>query len=126
MSIAGSQEKFSLILEKNKLRLAKSGESGHYLLKPIPLLGKNKHLMPANEHLTMQIAKQVFQIGTPQPLLRPLFYRTNGGARQRSELGSSRRRYLFHLAGEVRAGRGEEGCPAVPQRTQTSEPEGGL
>ena len=66
MSIYGVQEKFSLILEKNKLRLAKPGESGHYLLKPIPTLGKNKHLMPANEHLTMQIAKQVFQIDTAE------------------------------------------------------------
>ena len=66
MSISGVQEKFSLILEKNKLRLAKPGESGHYLLKPIPTLGKNKHLMPANEHLTMQIAKQVFQIDTAE------------------------------------------------------------
>jgi len=66
MSISGSQEKFSLVLEKNKLRLAKSGESGQYLLKPIPSLGKNKHAMPANEHLTMQIAKQVFQIETAE------------------------------------------------------------
>jgi len=66
MSISGVQEKFSLVLEKNKLRLAKPGESGHYLLKPIPALGKNRHLMPANEHLTMQIAKQVFQIDTAE------------------------------------------------------------
>lgn len=66
MSISGMQEKYSLLLEKNKLRLAKPGESGHYLLKPIPALGKNKHLMPANEHLTMQIARQVFQIETAE------------------------------------------------------------
>ncbi|MDT8888180.1 MULTISPECIES: HipA domain-containing protein [Aquirufa] len=66
MSISGVQEKFSLLLKKNKLRLAQPGESGHYLLKPIPTLGKNKHLMPANEHLTMQIAKQVFQIDTAE------------------------------------------------------------
>jgi serine/threonine-protein kinase HipA len=66
MSIAGVQEKFSLLREKNKLRLAKPGESGNYLIKPIPMLGKNRHLMPANEHLTMQIAKQVFQIETAE------------------------------------------------------------
>jgi len=66
MSISGVQEKFSLLLEKNKLRLAKLGESGQYLIKPIPTLGKNRHLMPANEHLTMQIAKQVFQIETAE------------------------------------------------------------
>lgn len=64
MSISGGQEKFSLVLEKNKLRLAKTGESGQYLIKPIPTLGRNKHWMPANEHLTMQIARQVYQIET--------------------------------------------------------------
>lgn len=66
LSIAGAQEKYSLVLEKNKLRLAQEGESGLYLLKPIPTLGRNKHLMPANEHLTMQIACQAFQIETAE------------------------------------------------------------
>ena len=66
MSIAGAQEKYSLVLEKNKLRLAQPGERGLYLLKPIPALGRNKHLMPANEHLTMQIARQAYQIETAE------------------------------------------------------------
>jgi serine/threonine-protein kinase HipA len=66
ISIAGAQEKYSLVLEKNKLRLAQAGESGQYLLKPIPSLGRNKHRMPANEHVTMQIARQVFQIETAE------------------------------------------------------------
>ncbi len=66
MSISGVQEKFSLVMEKNKLRLAQAGERGDYLLKPIPTMGKNRHWMPANEHLTMQIAKQVFQIDTAE------------------------------------------------------------
>lgn len=66
MSISGVQEKFSLLLEKNKLRLAKPSESGNYLIKPIPMLGKNRHLMPANEHLTMQIARQAYQIETAE------------------------------------------------------------
>jgi serine/threonine-protein kinase HipA len=66
ISIAGAQEKYSLVLEKNKLRLAQPGERGLYLLKPIPTLGRNKHLMPANEHLTMQIARQAFQIETAE------------------------------------------------------------
>ena len=94
MSIAGSQEKFSLILEKNKLRLAKSGESGHYLLKPIPLLGKNKHLMPANEHLTMQIAKQVFQIETAENGI--IFF-------QSGEMASLTKRFDWDEAGKKRA-----------------------
>ena len=66
MSISGVQEKFSLVMEKNKLRLTQAGERGDYLLKPIPTMGKNRHWMPANEHLTMQIAKQVFQIDTAE------------------------------------------------------------
>ncbi len=66
ISIAGAQEKYSLVLEKNKLRLAQAGESGQYLLKPIPTLGRNRHGMPANEHVTMQIARQVFQIETAE------------------------------------------------------------
>jgi len=62
ISISGVQEKFSVLLDKNKLRLINEGEQGEYILKPIPSLGKRPELMPANEHLTMQIAKQVFGI----------------------------------------------------------------
>ena len=36
MSISGVQEKFSVLLDKNKLRLIKTGEFGQYILKPIP------------------------------------------------------------------------------------------
>lgn len=66
MSISGVQEKFSVLLEKNKLRLIKEGEHGQYILKPIPRSGKNPNQMPANEHLTMQIARQVFGIDTAE------------------------------------------------------------
>lgn len=69
MSISGVQEKFSVLLEKNKLRLVKEGEQGQYILKPIPSVGKNPNEMPANEHLTMQIAKQVFGIETAENAL---------------------------------------------------------
>ena len=64
MSISGVQEKFSLIQLKNKIRLTKEGEQGTHILKPIPSLSKNADQMPANEHLTMQIAHQVFGIET--------------------------------------------------------------
>ncbi len=40
ISISGVQEKFSVLLEKNKLRLIKEGERGRYILKPIPSAGK--------------------------------------------------------------------------------------
>lgn len=64
LSISGVQEKFSLVLEKNKLRLTNEGERGTYILKPIPATGKKRDQMPANEHLTMQIARQVYGIET--------------------------------------------------------------
>lgn len=69
ISISGVQEKFSVILEKNKLRLSNEGERGNYILKPIPGVGKKPDQMPANEHLTMQIARQVYGIETAENAL---------------------------------------------------------
>lgn len=66
ISISGVQEKASLILEKNKLRLTEEGEQGTYILKPIPRDLKNVRMVPANEHLTMQIARQVYGIKTAE------------------------------------------------------------
>lgn len=64
ISISGVQEKESLILEKNSLRLTYPGEQGTYILKPIPRDVKKVDQVPANEHLTMQIARQVYGINT--------------------------------------------------------------
>jgi len=64
MSISGVQEKFSVLLDKNKLRLVNEGERGTYILKPVPGTGRKPDQMPANEHLTMQIARQVYGIET--------------------------------------------------------------
>lgn len=69
ISISGVQEKFSVLLEKNKLRLIDEGEQGQYIIKPIPNFGKHLDQMPANEHLTMQIARQVFHIETAENAL---------------------------------------------------------
>jgi len=69
MSISGVQEKFSILLDKNKLRLIQKSEQGQYILKPIPNVGKNVGQMPANEHVTMQIARQVFNIETAENAL---------------------------------------------------------
>ncbi|NOR45483.1 MAG: type II toxin-antitoxin system HipA family toxin [Candidatus Delongbacteria bacterium] len=66
ISISGVQTKISLILEKNILRLTKVGEHGTYILKPIPRDVKMVDQVPANEHLTMQIAKQVYKIPTAE------------------------------------------------------------
>lgn len=69
MSISGVQEKFSIILDKNKLRLIEEGERATYILKPVPAAGGRPDQMPANEHLTMQIARQVYGIETAENAL---------------------------------------------------------
>jgi len=66
ISISGVQEKLSFLLDKNLLRLTKEGEQGTYILKPIPRDLKKVDQVPANEHLTMQIAKQVYGLNTAE------------------------------------------------------------
>lgn len=78
MSISGVQEKFSVLLNKNKLRLISEGEQGEYILKPIPTAGKRPECMPANEHLTMQIAKQAYGIETAENAL--IFFKNGSPA----------------------------------------------
>jgi serine/threonine-protein kinase HipA len=64
LSISGVQAKYSMRLDDNKLVLTDKG--GQYILKPIPV-GQFKNLdqVPANEHLTMQLARQLFKITVP-------------------------------------------------------------
>ncbi|MBC8110375.1 MAG: HipA domain-containing protein [Verrucomicrobia bacterium] len=62
ISISGVQEKFSLKIEKKKLVLTSA--KGEFILKPIPRDLSNVSQVPANEHLTMQIARQVFKLPT--------------------------------------------------------------
>ncbi len=62
--ISGVQEKYSLIQIKNELRLTEKGEQGTHILKPYPVTLKRPREIPANEHVTMQIASQVFKIDT--------------------------------------------------------------
>lgn len=69
VSISGVQEKFSIIQIKNKLRLTMPAEQGTHLLKPVPSIGNNADQMPANEHLTMQIGRQVYNIETAENAL---------------------------------------------------------
>lgn len=60
ISISGVQEKYSLKLDKNKLVLTKS--HGTYILKLISNGLHNAEFLPANEHLTMQLASQVYKL----------------------------------------------------------------
>lgn len=63
LSISGVQLKYALSLNGHSLQL--TGVSGEYILKPIPpQIVAYPHLVPENEHLTMQIAQQVFGIET--------------------------------------------------------------
>lgn len=66
MSISGAQEKFSAIIDNGKIRMTHEGEQGTYILKPAPfnLSLSTRKQIPANEHLTMQIASQVYGIRT--------------------------------------------------------------
>lgn len=69
ISISGYQVKFSLVVEKNRLRLTHPGEQGTYILKPPPRDLKRADQFPANEHVTMQIARQVYGISTAENAL---------------------------------------------------------
>ena len=64
LSISGVQLKYSLRLENSGLRL--NDRNGQYILKPVPPAKQLIHLddAPENEHLTMQIAQQFFNINT--------------------------------------------------------------
>jgi len=78
ISISGVQEKLSFLLDRNILRLTKEGEQGTYILKPIPRDLKKVEQVPANEHLTMQIAKQVYRLNTAENAM--IFFRNGSPA----------------------------------------------
>lgn len=68
LSISGVQTKISLGLEGSHLKMVNSG--GQYILKPRPHGGFQRlDLAPLNEHLTMQIARQVFDIDVAENAL---------------------------------------------------------
>ncbi|HOD15015.1 MAG TPA: HipA domain-containing protein [Spirochaetota bacterium] len=68
-SISGVQDKISLKIENKKLVPTERG--GQYILKPIPetSVPRFQKDIPANEHITMQIAKQLFKIKTAENAL---------------------------------------------------------
>lgn len=67
-SLSGAQEKLSTIVENGRVILTPEGAQGTYILKPIPSDKSLRYrtMMPANEHLTMQIARQVYKIPTAE------------------------------------------------------------
>ena len=109
LSISGIQTKISLALKDGRLEMVES--SGRYILKPIPR-GDYKRLevMPINEHLTMQIARQVFKIdvaenalvhfadGEPAYLVRR--FDVQGDGSTEAYIGRVRRRAVDAAPGE--------------------------
>ena len=66
ISLSGAQPKFSIVVDDDKLRYIRVGEQGTFILKPRPTAYQiiNKDFCVANEHVTMQIASQVYGIET--------------------------------------------------------------
>ena len=68
ISLSGVQPKYSVIVDEQEsyLRYTQEGEQGAYILKPCPSSYHilNRDYCAANEHLTMQIAAQVYGIET--------------------------------------------------------------
>ena len=66
ISLSGAQPKFSILVDDDKLRYVREGEQGTFILKPRPTAYQIIHrdFCTANEHVTMQIASQVYGIET--------------------------------------------------------------
>lgn len=64
LSISGVQDKISVVLKRGKLTITDTG--GMFILKPIPsnMSLQLQDQVPANEHLTMLLASQVYGIHT--------------------------------------------------------------
>ncbi len=69
ISLSGVQSKYSVIIDNGEFRLTHSSEQGKYILKPKLPRFENRDFSPANEHLTMQIASQVYKIDTAKSAL---------------------------------------------------------
>lgn len=66
ISISGVQQKYPAVIDNGKIRLSTRGERSTHILKPAPWDKglRDRHQIPANEHLTMQIASQIYGIKT--------------------------------------------------------------
>ena len=66
ISVSGVQEKFPAIIKSGEIRISGDKERSTHILKPAPWdkTLRDRKIIPANEHLTMQIASQVYGIHT--------------------------------------------------------------
>lgn len=92
ISVSGVQEKLSAIVENGNIVLTPIGQQGRYIIKPAPNYKhlRFRNLIPANEHLTMQIAKQVFKIDVAE---NGLIFFANG------DMGYITKRFDFDSGG---------------------------
>ena len=111
LSISGVQLKYSLKLEGKELELTEKG--GQYIVKPIPpsTLIAMPAQAPENEHLTMQLASQVFGIKTAANAL--IYFKDGSPAyiTRRFDVKSDGSKYLqedmAQISGSSRHSRGE-------------------
>ena len=71
ISISGVQPKYAMVVDNGRLRFAREGEQGRYILKIAPI---EPHIIerpwvPINEWVTMRIAEQVYGIPTAKNCL---------------------------------------------------------
>lgn len=64
ISLSGAQSKYSVVIRNGQFQLTEEGEQGTHILKPAITDFEHCADSPANEHLTMQIAAQIFHIET--------------------------------------------------------------
>lgn len=66
ISVSGVQEKFPAVIENGRIRIARENERSTHILKPAPWdrTLRDRKYIPANEHLTMLVASQVYGIRT--------------------------------------------------------------
>lgn len=66
ISVSGAQEKFPAIIKSGEIKIAGDDERSTHIIKPYPwdITLHDRKLIPANEHVTMQIASQVYGIQT--------------------------------------------------------------
>ena len=71
ISVSGAQPKYAMVVDNGRLRFAKDGEQGHYILKPHPVEQYliHREYMPINEWVTMHIAQEVYNIETAKNCL---------------------------------------------------------
>ena len=123
-----------MVEDNGILRFSRKGESGHYILKPVPSDARFsfREDMPANEYLTMHLAKTAYHLpvaayglvwfgnGQPAYLTRRFDYLPNGGKAAMEDLASlaglnrenSGENYKYHLSYEDCAFWIARYCPA--------------